>query len=123
MKQLANPRHTRRTGFHGPPFIPDKNGNCPLPMFMRSPTSSTIASNHSLVSCGQIMRYDLGWNRGQNTVDQHCPAALQLPESVDNATSNHILVVVWSCRITQPDLVARSKLCLMGLRPKLDGQQ
>src|SRR2546422_11640143 len=33
--------------------------------------------------------------------------------------SNHILVVVWSCRITQRDLVARSKLCLMGLRPEI----
>lgn len=24
---------------HGPPYIPDRNGKCPLPMFMRSPAS------------------------------------------------------------------------------------
>ena len=68
---------------HGPPYIPDKNGNCPPPMYMRSPASQ------SNVSCGQILCYDLGWNRGQDAgvVDQHCPAAVDtLPVSVDNIT-------------------------------------
>jgi hypothetical protein len=56
-------------------------------MFMRSPEAPTVASNHSLVSCGQILCYDLGWNRGQaaGIVDQHCPAAVDtLPVSIDN---------------------------------------
>ena len=68
---------------HGPPYIPDKNGNCPPPMYVRSPASQ------SNVSCGQILCYDLGWNRGQDSgfVDQHCPAAVDtLPVSVDNIT-------------------------------------
>ena len=68
---------------HGPPYIPDRNGNCPPPMYMRSPASQ------SNVSCGQILCYDLGWNRGQDAgvVDQHCPAAVDtLPVSVDNIT-------------------------------------
>jgi hypothetical protein len=67
---------------HGPPYIPDRNGSCPPPAFMQN-------RNHSVVSCGQIMCYDLGWNRGQDTgiVDQHCPAAVDtLPVSVDNTT-------------------------------------
>ncbi len=68
---------------HGPPYIPDKNGNCPPPMYMRS------SASHSNVSCGQILCYDLGWNRGQDSgfVEQHCPAAVDtLPVSVDNIT-------------------------------------
>jgi hypothetical protein len=50
-------------------------------MYMRSPASL------SNVSCGQILCYDLGWNKGQDSgfVDQHCPAAVDtLPVSVDN---------------------------------------
>jgi hypothetical protein len=67
---------------HGPPYIPDRNGNCPLPTFMQN-------TNHSNVSCGQILCYDMGWNRGQDAgfVDQHCPAAVDtLPVSIDNTT-------------------------------------
>jgi hypothetical protein len=68
---------------HGPPYIPDKNGNCPPPMYMRA------LASQSNVSCGQILCYDLGWNRGQDSgfVDQHCPAAVDtLPVLVDNIT-------------------------------------
>jgi hypothetical protein len=66
---------------HGPPYIPDRNGNCPPPTYMRSPAS------HSNVSCGQILCYDLGWNRGQDSGFQHCPTAVDaLPVSVDNIT-------------------------------------
>jgi hypothetical protein len=52
-------------------------------VYMRS------AASHSDVSCGQILCYDLGWNRGQDSgfVDQHCPVAVDtLPVSVDNIT-------------------------------------
>ena len=65
---------------HKPPYIPDRNGKCPLPMFMRSPASQ------SNVSCGQILCYDMGWNAGQDAgfVKVHCPAALPLPVIINN---------------------------------------
>jgi hypothetical protein len=50
-----------------------------MPMFMQN-------TNHSDVSCGQIICYDMGWNAGQDAgfVEGHCPAALPLPVMINN---------------------------------------
>jgi hypothetical protein len=66
---------------HGPQYIPDRNANCPLPMFMRSPTQSDV-------SCGQILCYDMGWNAGQDAgslrFEGYSKSCLELPQRATN---------------------------------------
>ncbi|MDQ6667282.1 MAG: hypothetical protein M3Y53_03530 [Thermoproteota archaeon] len=69
-----------------PPYIPDKNGRLCGHVYM-SPASQSNAS------CDQILCYDLGWNRRQDSgfVDQHCPAAVDtLPVSVTRQCSQRL---------------------------------